>query len=177
MREYQSCLHYTLRGINYTFEGWITHYTSRVVDYTFRYTQTTHFIFIEFSILVSKLVTKTKNGYKFFFFKFFNEMAISNMNDYYSLCIFCNSKIYLLDGILTSLDVDYTFLAKTTHFWDWYYTLIQCMVNRSGIWCSSFSFKELDVIVHKKYFLYITMLHFGHSVPHITSEPGGWGGN
>ena len=47
----QSCLHYTLRGINYTFEGWITHYTSRVVDYTFRYTQTTHFIFIEFSIL------------------------------------------------------------------------------------------------------------------------------
>ena len=54
----QSCLHYTLRGINYTFEGWITHYTSRVVDYTFRYTQNTHFIFIEFSILVSKLVTK-----------------------------------------------------------------------------------------------------------------------
>ena len=56
----QSCLHYTLRGINYTFEGWITHYTSRVVDYTFRYTKTTHFIFIEFIILVSKLVTKQR---------------------------------------------------------------------------------------------------------------------
>ena len=41
---------------------------------------------------------------------------------------------------------------------------------------SSFSVKELDVIVHKKYFPYITMLHFGHCVPHITSEPGGWGG-
>ena len=43
--------------------------------------------------------------------------------------------------------------------------------------CSSFSVKELDVIVHKKYFPSITMLNFGHSVPHITSEPGGWGGN
>ena len=56
----QSCLHYTLRGINYTFDGWITHYTSRVVDYTFRCTQTTHFIFVEFSILVSKLVKKQR---------------------------------------------------------------------------------------------------------------------
>ena len=46
-----------------------------------------------------------------------------------------------------------------------------------GISCSSFSVKELDVIVHKKYFPYITMLHFGHSVPRITSEPGGLGGN
>ena len=34
-----------------------------------------------------------------------------------------------------------------------------------GISCSSFSVQELDVIVHKKYFPYITMLHFGHSVP------------
>ena len=42
-----------------------------------------------------------------------------------------------------------------------------------GISCSSFSVKELDVIVHKKYFPYITMLPFGHSVPRITSEPGG----
>ena len=31
--------------------------------------------------------------------------------------------------------------------------------------------KELDVIVHENY------LNFGHSAPHITSEPGGWGGN
>ena len=46
-----------------------------------------------------------------------------------------------------------------------------------GIPCSSFSVKELDVIVHKEYFPCITMLNFGHSVPHITSEPGGWGGN
>ena len=60
LRDVQSCLHYTLRGINYTFEGWITHYTSRVVDYTFRCTQTTHFIFIEFSIMVSKLVKKQR---------------------------------------------------------------------------------------------------------------------
>ena len=42
-------------------------------------------------------------------------------------------KINLLDGILTSLDVDYTSLAKTTHFWDWYYILIQCRVNRSSV--------------------------------------------
>ena len=47
----------------------------------------------------------------------------------------------------------------------------------SGIPCSSFSVKELDIIVHKKYFPCITMLNFGHFVPHITSEPGGWGGN
>ena len=46
-----------------------------------------------------------------------------------------------------------------------------------GIPCSSFSVKELDIIVHKRYFPCITMLNFGHSVPHITSEPGGWGGN
>ena len=46
-----------------------------------------------------------------------------------------------------------------------------------GMSCSSFSVKELNVIVHKKYFPYITMLDFDHSVPHITSEPGGLGGN
>ena len=46
-----------------------------------------------------------------------------------------------------------------------------------GISCSSFTANELDVIVHKKYFPYITLLNFGHSVPHLTSEPGGWGGN
>ena len=46
-----------------------------------------------------------------------------------------------------------------------------------GMPCFSFSVKELDVIVHKKYFPCITKLNFGHSVPHITSEPGGWGGN
>ena len=46
-----------------------------------------------------------------------------------------------------------------------------------GIPCSSFSVKELDVIVHKKYFACITILNFGHSVPHITGEPDGWGGN
>ena len=45
-----------------------------------------------------------------------------------------------------------------------------------GISCSSFSVKELDVIVHKKK-LSLYNLNFGHSVPHITSEPGGWGGN
>ena len=59
------------------------------------------------------------------FFHFFYEMAISNMNDsrrllfaMYFLYIFFKfvDKIYLLDGILTSLDVNYTFLAKTTHF-------------------------------------------------------------
>ena len=31
----------------------------------------------------------------------------------------------------------------------------------------------LDVIVHKKYFPCIAILNFGHSVPHIASEPGG----
>ena len=39
----------------------------------------------------------------------------------YSLYIFSNflkfnDMIYLLDGIFASLDVAYTFLAKTTHF-------------------------------------------------------------
>ena len=42
-----------------------------------------------------------------------------------------------------------------------------------GISYSSFSVEELDVIVHKKYFPCITMLNFGYSVPHLTSEPGG----
>ena len=39
--------------------------------------------------------------------------------------------------------------------------------------------KELDVIVHKNYFpcTCITLLNFGHSAPHLTSEPGGWCGN
>ena len=41
---------------------------------------------------------------------------------------------------------------------------------------SLFSVTEIDVIVHKKYFPCITLLNFGHSVPHFTSEPGGWGG-
>ena len=52
---------------------------------------------------------------------------------YYLFYIFCKfvDKICLLDVILTSLDVDYTFLAKITHFWYWFYTLIQCRVNRS----------------------------------------------
>ena len=45
-----------------------------------------------------------------------------------------------------------------------------------GISCS-FSVKELDVIVHKKIFSCITLLNFGHSVPHLPNEPGGWGGN
>ena len=39
-----------------------------------------------------------------------------------------------------------------------------------GISHSLFSVKELDVIVHKKYFPGITLLDFGHSVPHITNE-------
>ena len=42
-----------------------------------------------------------------------------------------------------------------------------------GIPSPSFSVKELDVIVHEKYFPCITILNFGHSVPHITSEPDG----
>ena len=46
-----------------------------------------------------------------------------------------------------------------------------------GISFSSFSVMELDVIVQKKYFPCITLLNFGYSVPHITGEPGGWGGN
>ena len=45
-----------------------------------------------------------------------------------------------------------------------------------AISCSLFSVKELDVIIHKK-IICITLLNYGHSVPHITSEPGGWGGN
>ena len=45
-----------------------------------------------------------------------------------------------------------------------------------GIPCSSFSVKELDVIVHKKYFPCITILNFGDYVRQLTSEPGGWGG-
>ena len=49
--------------------------------------------------------------------------------------------------------------------------------NCDGLSCSSFSVKELDVIVHEKYFPYITMLNFGHSAPYITGESGGWGGN
>ena len=43
-----------------------------------------------------------------------------------------------------------------------------------GILCSSFSVKELDVIVHKQN---ISSYNPIHSVPHITSEAGGWGGN
>ena len=42
-----------------------------------------------------------------------------------------------------------------------------------GIPYSLFSVKELDVIVHEKKIPCITILNFGHSVPHITSEPGG----
>ena len=45
------------------------------------------------------------------------------------------------------------------------------------IFFSSFSVKELDDIVHKKYLPCITLLNFGYSVPHLTNEPGGWGGN
>ena len=41
-----------------------------------------------------------------------------------------------------------------------------------GISCSSFSVKELDVIVHKKYFPYITMFHFGHSLANLVVEVG-----
>ena len=46
-----------------------------------------------------------------------------------------------------------------------------------GISCSSIYVTEFDVIVHKKYFPYITVLNFGYYVPQITSEPGGWRGN
>ena len=45
-----------------------------------------------------------------------------------------------------------------------------------GISCSLFSLKELDVIVHEKYFPCITILNFGHSISHITSERDGRGG-
>ena len=47
------------------------------------------------------------------------------------------------------------------------------LMMSEGISCSSFSVKELDVIVQKKYFSCITLLNSGHSVPHLTSEPGG----
>ena len=51
-------------------------------------------------------------------------MANSNMNDsprlpfamYFGGFFKFIDKFNLLDGILTSLDVDYTSLAKTTHF-------------------------------------------------------------
>ena len=46
-----------------------------------------------------------------------------------------------------------------------------------GISFSSLSVMELEVIVHKKYFPCITLLNFSYSVPHLTSEPGGWDGN
>ena len=49
-------------------------------------------------------------------------------------------------------------------------------VRESCVSCSSFSVKDLDVIVHKKYFPCIALINFGHSVPHLTNEPGGWGG-
>ena len=41
-----------------------------------------------------------------------------------------------------------------------------------GISCSLFSVKELDVIAHKFPYSFFAILY-----PHITSEPGGWGGN
>ena len=46
-----------------------------------------------------------------------------------------------------------------------------------GLLCSSYYVKEFDVIVHKKYFPCISLLFYHYSVPQITSEPGGWGGN
>ena len=50
-----------------------------------------------------------------------------------------------------------------------------CFKTCEGIACSWFYVKEFDVIVHKKYFLSITLLCFCHSVPQLTSELGGWG--
>ena len=53
------------------------------------------------------------------------------------------------------------------------------MQSKNGlqnVWGNIFSVKELDVIVHKKN-IPITMSNFGYSIPHLTSEPGGWGGN
>ena len=47
----------------------------------------------------------------------------------------------------------------------------------NGISCSLFSVKELDVFVHKIISSYNHINFFGHPVPHITSEPGDWGGN
>ena len=49
--------------------------------------------------------------------------------------------------------------------------------NCEGILCSSFSVKELDVIVHENYLPCITMLNFGHFAAHITIESGGLRGN
>ena len=46
-----------------------------------------------------------------------------------------------------------------------------------GISCSSLHVEEFDVIVHKKYIPCITLFIFYHSLPQITSKPGGWGGN
>ena len=110
----QSCIHYTLRGINYTFEGWIAHYTSRVVDYTFRYTQTTHFIFIEFGIFVSKLKKRKEwlqiSNIKIRFFHFFFLMKWlfpiwMTLLDYYSLYIFsCDqAAIWLVQSVCPSV--------------------------------------------------------------------------
>ena len=45
-----------------------------------------------------------------------------------------------------------------------------------GIWCSSFYAKEFDIIFMKIISLHYPII-FLHSVPHITSKPGGWGGN
>ena len=43
-----------------------------------------------------------------------------------------------------------------------------------GISCSSFYVKHFDAIVHKKVVsLYNPIKFFGHSVPQVTSEPGG----
>ena len=42
-----------------------------------------------------------------------------------------------------------------------------------GISCSSFYVKELDLIIRENYFLCITLVKLGHSVPHITGEPDG----
>ena len=39
--------------------------------------------------------------------------------------------------------------------------------------CSSVPVKELDVIVHLRYFPFITQSDFVHSVPYLASEPGG----
>ena len=50
--------------------------------------------------------------------------------------------------------------------------------NCEGISCSSFSFKELDVIINGNYFPCITMLNFGHSAPtslaNLVVEVGTW---
>ena len=41
--------------------------------------------------------------------------------------------------------------------------MVQKWSSKLGISCSSFSVKELDVIVHENYFPSITMLNFGRS--------------